>query len=55
MNRKTAGFSREESALSAAEALKASLTVLGRRLESVRFEMAEGVVRARKAAHFGNR
>ena len=43
------------SPVSAAEALKASLTVLGRRLESVRFEMAEGVVRARKAAHFGNR
>ena len=37
-----------------AEALKASINVLGRRLESVRFEMAEGVVRARKAAHFGS-
>ncbi len=37
---------------SVAEALAASLRVLDKRIDSVRFEMAQGVVRARKAARF---
>lgn len=41
------------SPITVALALGAAVGVLGRRIDSVRFEMIEGVTRARKAARFG--
>ena len=43
------------SPVSLAEALSGSLCVLEKRLDSIRFEMAQGVVRARKAARFSGK